>query len=287
MPTCALLSSACFGIALVTGRIGLRTIDARRGAAISIPSATLLFVLSAPMALDVSGFVPAAALCFALVGLIFPALVTLLTFRANEELGPTATAAVSATAPLFALLAAAVLLGESIPAQATAAAFAVAAGVVLLSSQGSGAQPRLATRALLWPFAGAAVRGLAQALVKLGLLLWPSAFAASLIGYLVSSVAVIGASRLGRPDRPVMDRQGIAWFVLTGLLNGAAVLLMYAALKDAPVSLVAPIVATYPLVTALTSALVLREEPVTRRMLAGTLISVAAIVWLIASSASG
>ena len=133
----AMLSPLCFGIALVSGRIGLRTLDARSGAAISIPTATVLFLLAAPFAFDSSGFTVPAALLFA----------------------------------------------------------------------------------------------------------------------------------------------------VTGLLNGGAVILMYGALSIAPVSFVAPIVATYPLITAIVSAVVLREEPLTPRMVAGATITVLAIVYLVASNA--
>jgi len=279
------LSSLCFGIALVTGRVGLRTLDARSGAAISIPTATLLFVVAAPFALDLDGFSVAAALLFALVGLFFPALVTLLTFRSNEQLGPTVTSAVSGTAPLFALLAAALIIGERVPAQAAVAALAIVAGVGVLSWNPRALRPGFAGWALLWPISGAVVRGLAQAGAKAGLLLWPSAFAAGLIGYLVSSAAVIGVDRLGRRERFRPAKRSIAWFALTGILNGGAVLLMYAALSTAPVSMVAPVVATYPLVTALVSAAALREEALTLRMAAGALITVAGVVYLVASKA--
>jgi uncharacterized membrane protein len=139
---------------------------------------------------------------------------------------------------------------------------------------------------LLWPVSGAVVRGLAQVGVKAGLLLWPSAFAASLIGYVVSSATVVGADRLGARERVPRTTRSVGWFALTGVLNGAAVLLMYAALGLAPVSLVAPVVATYPLVTALASAAVLRDEPVTARMLAGATLIVAAIVYLVAAGAA-
>ena len=118
MPTAlalAILSSLCFGVALVSGRIGLRTLDARSGAAISIPTATVLFLIASPFAFDAAGFTVLAALIFAAVGLFFPGLVTILTFRSNEQLGPTITGAVSGTAPLFALIAAGLLLGEQVP----------------------------------------------------------------------------------------------------------------------------------------------------------------------------
>ena len=282
----AMLSSLCFGIALVTGRIGLRTLDARSGAAISIPTATILLALAAPFALHVDGYGAAAALLFAVVGLFFPAVVTLLTFRSNEQLGPTVTSAVSGTAPLFALLAAGLLLGERIPAQAAAASLAVVAGVGLLSWNPSAVRPGFAGWSLLWPISGAMVRGLAQVGVKAGLLLWPSAYAASLIGYVVSSATVIGVNRLGRRERPKLTKHSIGWFAVTGILNGGAVLLMYVALSMAPVSLIAPVIATYPLVTAIASAVVLREEPLTARMVAGAIITVAAIVYLIVSRTS-
>lgn len=281
--TLAVLSSMCFGIALVTGRVGLRTLDARSGAAISIPVATLLFVLASPFALDTSGFNLDAAILFAIVGLFFPAIVTILTFRSNEQLGPTVTSAVSGTAPLFALLAAGLLLDEKIPIQAAAAAAGVAVGIVLLTWTPGSVRPRFTSWSLLWPIAGAMLRGVAQVGAKAGLLLWPNPFAAGLIGYAVSSATVIGADRFRGGERRRPSMQSVFWFGLTGILNGGAVLLMYAALSMAAVSTVAPIVAAYPLVTALASALVLRAEILTTRMFMGAVVIVAAIVYLVVS----
>ena len=282
--TLAVLSSMCFGIALVTGRVGLRTLDARSGAAISIPIATIFFVVASPFVLDTSGFSLGAVILFAVVGLFFPAIVTILTFRSNEQLGPTVTSAVSGTAPLFALLAASLLLDEKIPTQAAAAAAGVAVGIVLLSWNPTSARPGFAGWSLLWPIAGAMVRGVAQVGAKAGLLLWPNPFAASLIGYAVSSATVIGAHRCRGGERRRPTKQSVFWFGVTGALNGGAVLLMYTALSMAPVSTVAPIVAAYPLVTALVSAVVLRGEILTTRMFMGAVITVAAIVYLVVST---
>lgn len=282
--TLAVLSALCFGIALIAARIGLRTLDARSGAAISIPTATLLFVLAAPFAFDARDFSLDAAIVFAVVGLFFPALVTILTFRSNELLGPTVTSAVSGTAPLFALAAASLLLGEKVPAQAAIAAAGVALGIVLLSWNPGAVHRRFAGRALLWPVAGAVVRGVAQVGAKAGLLLWPNPFAACLIGYAVSSATVVTADRFRGGKRRRPTPQSVLWFGMTGALNGSAMLLMYAALSMAAVSTVAPIVAAYPLVTALASALVLRGEMLTMRIFAGAAVTVGAIVYLVAST---
>ncbi|MFZ2652927.1 MAG: DMT family transporter [Burkholderiaceae bacterium] len=276
-------SSLCFGIALVTSRIGLRTLDARTGAAISVPTATLVYALCAPFAFDAQGFNLRAALLFAGVGLFFPALVTILTFRSNEQLGPTLTGAVSGTAALFALLFAGLLLGERVPAQAALACVAVVAGVAVMAWKQDAVRPGFVVRSLLWPLGGALLRGLAQAGAKAGLLLWPSPFAAGLIGYLVSSATLVAGNRVGRSSRPNWHGPGISWFALTGALNGAAVLLMYGALSLAPVTFVAPIVATYPLIAALASAVLLRDEPLTAGMWTGAAVTVLAIVYLVAS----
>ncbi len=279
----AVLSSLCFGSALVTGRVGLRALDARSGAAISIPTATVLFALAAPFALDITGYNVDAAIMFAVVGLFFPAIVTILTFRSNEQLGPTVTGAVSGTAPLFALIAAGLLLGEKVPAEAAVASIGIVAGVGLLSWKQDATRSGFAGWALLWPVSGAAVRGLAQVGAKAGLLLWPNPVAAGLIGYLVSSAMVLGANRLGRSNTPRPTKEGVYWFAVTGVLNGGAVLLMYAAFSMAPVSVIAPIVAAYPLITTLASALVLHDDALTARKAAGAAITVAAIIYLVAS----
>ena len=274
------LSAMFFGTALVTAKLGLRTIDARAGAAISIPTATVLLLLAAPFALELSAFSMAAALLFALVGLFFPALVTLITFEANDRLGPSVTATLSSTAPLFALAAAFLLLGERIPARALIATVGVAAGAALLSWRGGA----LVRRALWLPLTGAALRGLAQVVAKAGLVLWPNPFAASLIGYAVSSATVTAAHRLGRRAPARHSRAALGWFMATGILNGAAVLLMYAALNGAPVSRVAPLVACYPLVTVLIGAAVLRVEALDARVVGGVLVIVAAIAYLVAGT---
>lgn len=270
-----------FGAAVVTSRFGLRTLDARAGAAISIPTAAVLLIAVAPLTIDFSAGTLRATLIFAAVGLMFPALVTLLTFQSNRHLGPVVTSSVSSTAPLFALPAAALLLGEEITPNASIASIGIAAGVWVLFSRHTQVAHRAPQWALLLPVSGALVRGLAQALAKAGLLLWPDPFAASLIGYLVSSVCVVAADRTGRASQQRWNSTGARWFIVTGALNGAAVLLMYGALRGAPVSYVAPIIATYPVVTVILSALVFRDERIDRTMLSGSAIVIASVVYLV------
>ena len=97
------------------------------GARVSIPTATVLFWMSAPF-LDLSGWQAAAAGIFALVGIFFPAAVTLLTFAANERLGPTVAGTIGSTAPLFAVFGAALFLSEPLGAREL-----IATAVILFS----------------------------------------------------------------------------------------------------------------------------------------------------------
>jgi drug/metabolite transporter (DMT)-like permease len=253
----ALTSALCFGVALVLTHIGLRYIPPLSGAAISIPSSTLLFIAIAPIVLGGRPIVWAAVPIFTAVGILYPAAVTLLTFAANRALGPVITSSLGNLAPLFAVGFAVVILGEPLLYAQIGGLLVTVAGVVIVSvTRGLGGVAHWRSWALLLPLAAAAVRGFIQPSVKVGLAIWPSPFAAVLTSYIVSSLIIVGASRLqsGR-FLAIAPLRGHLWFVLIGVLNGLAVLLLYAALANGPVALVAPLVATYPLVTIVGSKL--------------------------------
>jgi drug/metabolite transporter (DMT)-like permease len=135
--------------------------------------------------------------------------------------------------------------------------------------------------AILLPLAGAAIRGAAQAAVKGGLALWSDPFVAVLIGYTVSCATIFAASRTLVPASSApINRRGVLWFMSVGACNGAGILAMYAALARGQVSVVSPLVATYPLFTLALSAAFLREEKLGPRVLLGVALTVAGVVVL-------
>jgi drug/metabolite transporter (DMT)-like permease len=270
----AFLAAACLGAAVVTSKFGLRVLDARSGAAISIPSSTAALLLVSPFFWDSSAFTLRAALVFAVVGFFYPAVVTLLRFHSTDRLGAATTSTVLAcTTPLFAVAAAVVWLEEVVPRR----------GIALISLRSAGA--RIAWRPwwLIFPLAAAIVSGGAQAGVKSGLLLWPSPFAAALIGYLISSFTVLAFDCVRKANRAVRPVGAVLWFGCTGALNGIGVLSLFWALSSAPVSRVAPIVAAYPLVTLFLGAAVLKDEAVNVRIIAGALLTVMSIGYLVSA----
>jgi len=277
----AVTAAAGLGAAMVTTRLGLRYTTPLAGAAIGVPSTTLMFWCLAPFLLDTGGFNLTAAGMFALVGLFFPAAVTLLTYTGNQRMGPTITSSVSCTTPMFALSGAILFLGEALTAGNVLGTAVIVLGMLVLTWSGG-------TRARSWPlwaislpFAAAAIRALAQVLTKAGLTLWSNPYAAGLIGYTVSAAVILIVARAGGAPK-VTDRRAVPWFVATGFFNGSSLFLMYVALSKGQVSMVSPIVATYPLFTLALSILVLRQDRVTPRLAAGAVLTVAGVAMLLA-----
>ncbi|HEX9463917.1 MAG TPA: DMT family transporter [Alphaproteobacteria bacterium] len=278
----ALLASVFFGLGLVLTQYGLRHVGSTTGATISVPTTTVLCWLAAPWLLDSGGWDLRAVALFAGVGLIYPGVVTLLTFEGSRRMGPTITGTVGSTAPFFAIIAAVLFLGERPTLLAAVAVAAIIAGVALLTWQPRDTPRSWPRRALWLPIGGAMLRGIAQAVLKLGLLAWPNPFAAGVIGYTLSSAVVTTSVRLREgPSRPALNRKGVAWFMLVGVVNGAATFSLYAALNQGNVSVVAPLVATYPLFTLLLGALLLHNERLDLPRLTGVAFTVAGVVLLL------
>jgi drug/metabolite transporter (DMT)-like permease len=279
----AIAAAAFLGSALVLTQFGLRYVAPLPGAAISIPAFTLLFICAAPLLLRGETIVWSAVPIFAAVGLVFPAVLTLLTFEGNRLLGPVITGALGNLSPLFAVALAVLLLGEPLRQLQFAGLLVIVAGVLIITVTRPQDVRNWRHWTLLLPLAAAALRGLMQPTIKLGLELWPSPIAAGLTGYIVSALVVLIFARIKTghfiADAPMRGR---LWFVSVGICNGIGVLLMYAALGNGPVSLVAPLVATYPLMTVGLSALMLGKIDGTSRLAAGTALTVAGVVLLLA-----
>jgi len=97
----AFASAGFLGAGVVLAQLGLRTVDPLSGAAISVPSFTLLFLLLSPLVLQGEPVVWRGLPIFIAIGLFFPASLTLLTFASNRSLGPVITSTLGNLAPLL------------------------------------------------------------------------------------------------------------------------------------------------------------------------------------------
>lgn len=282
-------SAFCFALALILTQFGLRHLPAMLGAAISMVASTSAFWILAPILLSGDTWIWESALIFAAVGVLFPAAVTLLTFESNKRMGPTVAGSLGNLAPLFAILAAIIILDERLSGWHVAGVATIVAGVTVISSRGRGGAPRSWPVWLVaLPLFAAAIRGGVQPAVKVGLADWHNPFAAVLIGYTVSTIVVIAAATLRdhRWARSVTTG-GLVWFSCVGLCNGLAVLLLYTALSLGPVVLVSPTVASYPLITLVLSLILLRTGHPTSRQAIGVAMTVIGVAVLLISKGAG
>lgn len=279
----AFASAAFLGTGVVTAQLGLRTVAPLSGAAISVPSFTLLFLLLSPFLLQGEPFVWRGLAIFAAIGLFFPAALTFLTFASNQSLGPVITSTLGNLAPLFAVAMAVMVLNEPLRSLQLVGLFVAVIGAVIISATRPRDLGHWRSWALLLPLTSAVLRGLVPPFAKLGLEIWPSPLWACLVGYFVSTLVVLTVQRV-RTGRFIETTPGPGrlWFAATGICNGLSVLTMYAAVRHGPITLVAPLGAIYPLVTVALSAILLKHVEITRRIVTGTALAVAGVALVLA-----
>lgn len=278
----AVASAVVIGLGLALTQMGVRHLPPLRGACVSIPATALFFLVLAPMTVDFGAADAKAASLFALAGLLFPAAVTLMNYGATLRIGPSMTGALGNLAPLCAVFAAFVLLGETPRAGQLAAIAVILFGVALLFGNPFGRGGATIDWAVALPIAAAVIRGVVQPVVKLGLAAWPNPFAATLFAYVASSLVLVSAGLLREGGNLYrFEGRGWLWFPLVGICNGLGLLLIYAALARGPVAVVAPLAACYPVPTMIFSRYLVAREPLAPRMGFGVIVTVAGVVLLL------
>ena len=182
----ALLAALLFGLALITTQFALRHMDGLAGAKVSITSSMILWWLLVTLQ-GLDGASATGVAIFAAAGLFFPVSVTLLAYAANRHLGPTIAGAIGSTAPLFAVVGAVVFLGERLGFTQVAAIIAIVAGSIVLSLR-HGGEVKLTGAWISW--CAAALRAIAQVVVKAGFAVWANPYAAIVFGYTVSAAVI-------------------------------------------------------------------------------------------------
>ncbi|MDF1854995.1 DMT family transporter [Pseudooceanicola sp.] len=272
----ALAGAFFYALGIVLAPLGLRVAPPVVGGSVSVPSAALFFLILAPFTIDFSSWTQKGALLFMFAGLVFPAMVTLLNFAGNIRLGPNLSGALGNLTPIFAVGAATLLLDDVPGPWQLIGILAVCGGLLLLAAE----RMRLHSRAALWaltiPLAAAVLRGTMQPVVKLGLESWPDAFAATTIGYVASAVMLITVRRFVSPA-PLPRDPRMLWYCVIGVCNGLSVIFLYSALSLGPVTKVAPLVATYPLIVMALNRVIHGDRTLTRLTFIGIAISVAGV----------
>ncbi len=278
----AFASATFFGVGVVITQFGLRHIHPLSGAAISIPAFTAFFVLVSPVLLRGDHIVWRAIPIFAGIGLVFPGLLTLLTFASNRALGPVVTSALGNVSPLFSVVLAVLVLREPLQPLQFAGIVIAVTGVLMITATRAADGRDWRSWALLLPLSAAFIRGVMPPFIKIGLEIWPDPVGAGLTGYVFSALTVLIVERIRNGSFIVKGSlAGRLWFAVTGMINGIGTLLLYAAVSAGRVTMVAPLIATYPLITMGLSALVLTHVRITAKLASGAVLAVAGVVLIL------
>ncbi len=274
----ALTAAALFGVQAVLARQAVQTVDAQTGSMVTILTSTLLFWALAPLYFRAEFFSSAALWIFLINGLFHPFMSMTLSFEANRRMGPTLSATISGSTPLFATIGAVAFLGEGITAAIVLGTSAIVMGGVVLSMRGGGAARGWALWVLVLPLGAALVRAFNHVWGRFGLDTLPEPVFAATISFSSSAAISLLAWVLRRkPGRRRLNRRGVFWGVCGGITVFFSIWAMYTALNTGTVVVVSPVVNTYPFFT-LVIALLVRQERLSVRILIGVLLVVGGVV---------
>ncbi|MFT5115725.1 MAG: DME family drug/metabolite transporter [Parasphingorhabdus sp.] len=260
----AFLAAFLFGVSVHLQHSGMRFLDAQTGILVNISFASVILLILSPLYVDVSNLLTKATLIFVLIGLIQPALTMSLSTHGIKRLGPSLSASIAATNPVFAIYLAWFFLNEVVTPAILFGTLLVVVGVVIAGYRRKGFVSNWPMWCLLLPLGAAFLRALTQPMTKIALAEVTEPIYALLISSLVSSLVLTFVYKLKGRRLPSFNR-GYYWFAGSGLLNALGVYFYYSALAGGDVVLVAPIVATAPVMTVLLSQFVFKREVVSMK----------------------
>lgn len=282
----AILSSYCYALTMVIARVGLKKWDSFSGGLVSMCFSLTGALIAFAVFLPIHSISIRAVLFFAAAGIAGPGIGRLLLFAGINRVGSAVASAVYSVKPLFAALAAVLLLNEKISVPIGMGTLMIIVGLIIISSAKRNAQTTTgwSKTDLIFPVLAGASYGLAQVLRKFGLL----ANAEPVLGLLIQNIAAISftlaianVQESPKKVRAWRSLNGWAIFGLAGICSAIGQLCVFAALNIGDVVIVVPLTTISPLFVLLMAALFLKGiERITWKIVLGTCCIVAAATML-------
>lgn len=276
----SLLAAILFAFGNQFSRLALRFVDFRTAALWQIGVSVGIYWLAAPFYMQAWYWTASVMPLLIALGFLRPLISANLGMAGTRILGPTISATLAATSPLFGVALGVVLLTETLSLEIVLGTAGIVAGVVLISLRGRSARswPLIA---LLLPVGAAFIRSLVQAFSKIALNEIPSPFFVALIAYSVAFICALASHLyLRQPILRSVPAEGMRWLIVTGIAYGGAVVTVNTALLEGRLVVVAPTIACAPIFTLLLGSWVFKEESIDSRVAIAAL-AVAASVALI------
>lgn len=264
----ATFSSLTFGLygAILSGLL-LQVEPAAVNTVVNITGLVLLFfvMLATNQAIALWVLTPTFVLIFASVGVLHFGLSRLLMFTGIRHIGANAWSTLTPINVILTLVLATILLGERVNSTELVGAVAIVLGASLIGTRESAVRRAgsLSTGVTTTLF-GATIWGITPILIKAGLTISPSYIDAIFIAFVA---AVLFDAVLDNPLKALKtvrhsSRLMILYTIGGGALSAAAQTSKFAALGAAPVPLVIPIIATYPIITVVGTWFLSRETEI-------------------------
>ena len=264
----SLLSAFLFALGAQFQSLGLVHMDSRSGAAITISTSAMLYLLVSPFFLNLEYLLEPAILIFVLVGLFRPAVSANLALAGLKFLGPTLSSTLTSTAPLFAVGLGIIFLDEVLNFSIGIGTLVIVLAIMMLAKKDGKISSGWPLWALALPIGAAAIRALAHVLTKVGMEEIPDAYLAGLIGFVVSAIVTLIIHKSRRVSSTIsLKNPGTKWFIGASACFSLAVLSLNTALYNGQVIQVIPIVAASPIFTLLLSIGIFRQEVITKRII--------------------
>lgn len=275
----SLLSAFLFALGAQFQSLGLVHMDSRSGAAITISTSAMLYLLVSPFFLNLEYLLEPAILIFVLVGLFRPAVSANLALAGLKFLGPTLSSTLTSTAPLFAVGLGIIFLDEVLNFSIAIGTLVIVLAIMMLAKKDRKISSGWPLWALALPIGAAAIRALAHVLTKVGMEEIPDAYLAGLIGFVVSAIVTLIIHKSRRVSSTIsLKNPGTKWFIGASACFSLAVLSLNTALYNGQVIQVIPIVAASPIFTLLLSIGIFRQEVITKRIVLAVFMVVPAVM---------
>ena len=275
----SLLSAFLFALGAQFQSLGLVHMDSRSGAAITISTSAMLYLLVSPFFLNLEYLLEPAILIFVLVGLFRPAVSANLALAGLKFLGPTLSSTLTSTAPLFAVGLGIIFLDEVLNFSIAIGTLVIVLAIMMLAKKDGKLSSNWPFWALALPIGAAAIRALAHVLTKVGMEEIPDAYLAGLIGFVVSAIVTLIIHKSRRESSSIsLKNPGTKWFMGASACFSLAVLSLNTALYNGQVIQVIPIVAASPIFTLLLSIGIFRQEVITKRIVLAVFMVVPAVM---------
>jgi len=282
VPFYGLVSALLFALSNHFTNMGLERSDARSGTLVSVATSAIAYWLFAPLFLKSWYWLTTAALMFAIVGIIRPAISTTLAISSIKMMGPTLTSSLTAATPIFGSLFAIVILGERLSTPVAIGTAAVVAGAVVAAWNPKGLKRTWPLWAIALPLGASLIRAIGHIVTKYGLLEVDSPSFAVLVGNTVSLGTAVLVFKRERQPLSGATRSNL-WFIAAGIANALSVQFLNNALAIGDVVSVVPIVSATPVFTLLMGFFYFGRETITWRTV-GTIALIVPGVVLVALS---